>query len=342
MHEATDEKLDRRVAIKELHEHLVDHQGLGKRFKREALAVAAVNHPGIVSIYDAIAEDPDNNVRPALVMEFVDGRSLREFLDDVGRLEANDVVTLGRSLCDSLEAVHQAGLVHRDVTPSNVLLCRNGQVKLADFGIAKAFDSTELTAAGSLVGTARYLAPEQLTDGVIDSRSDLYALGLVLFEAATGRRPFEGTTDAAAALARLDRNPPSPYDLDPAIGRTLSDAILWALRRDPADRPGRAADLSDALEHRGHDSSDATRTSVPSRVTTSVGVADPGERTDEFPAATLAATAATATRVPDPSGATTVDGSRQRRRRIRMSSVAAGALVGAAFVTTLALTGAIG
>jgi serine/threonine-protein kinase len=340
VYEAVDEKLGRRVAVKELHEHLMEHAVLATRFSREALAVASVNHPGIVSIYDSVAADREQGVRPALVMEFVDGRTLRSFLDEQGALDPIDVITLGRALCDALGSVHAAGLVHRDLTPSNVLLCRTGEVKLADFGIATSGGATDLTATGTFVGTARYLSPEQLADGAVDGRSDLYSLGLVLYEAVTGVRPFEGSHDAAVALARLDRDPTAPHLVIDGIPPRLSDAIMWALQRDRADRPGRAVALAEALTAASRSSPAAAGSPG------SLGVAR--DVTDEMPRPTAPRAAPpTPTVAPSPTPLTTEppdsgDAAVSSRRQVRGSTVVAVSIVVAAVTTVLALVGIIG
>ncbi len=333
VYEAVDERLGRRVAVKELHEHLVGHDVLSARFGREALAIASVNHPAIVSIYDSVAGDRDEGIRPALVMEYVDGRTLRDFLDENGALESSDVVTLGTALCDALGAVHAAGLVHRDLTPSNVLLCRNGEVKLADFGIAKTDEATDLTATGALIGTARYLSPEQLTDRPVDRRSDLYALGLVLYEAATGQRPFHGSLDAAVALARLENDPASPSAVDHSVPMALSTTIMWALNRDPAERPDSAADLSHAL-----------LAAEDAEIASTRGAATVVDTTAEMPMVTTTSPTVSPSLnggVPAPSPAQPAEETAPRRRSMRISTLVVVALAASALATALALVGII-
>jgi serine/threonine-protein kinase len=181
-------------------------------------------------VYDTCSDDGHE----AIVMELLDGVTLRQHLDDNGPLDADTTVRIALRLLDALEAAHRAGLVHRDVKPSNILLCRDGRVKIADFGIAKSDDHTELTQDGTLVGTASYLAPEQLLGGSVDARADLYSLGIVLYECLTGRVPFDGDTGAAVALPRV------------------AAAVMRALARDPADRFDTAGDLRAALLDTGH------------------------------------------------------------------------------------------
>jgi serine/threonine-protein kinase len=241
--EATDEILGRRVAVKVLHPHLADDEQFVRRFRQEAIAAARLSHPGIVGIYDTCSD----GAHEAIVMELLDARTLRQVLDERGTLDVESVQRIGFRLLDALEAAHAAGLVHRDIKPSNILLCTDGRVKVADFGIAKADDHTELTTQGTLLGTASYLAPEQLTQGSVDGRADLYALGIVLYECLTGRVPFDGDSGAAVALARLHTDPLDPRLLRADIPAGLAEAIQRALRRDPAARFVDAAAFRAAL-----------------------------------------------------------------------------------------------
>lgn len=241
--EATDEVLGRQVAVKVLHPHLSTDMALVGRFRQEAVAAARLSHPGIVGVFDTCSDDGHE----AIVMELLDACTLRQHLDEHGTLDADTSVRIALRLLDALEAAHRAGLVHRDVKPSNILLCRDGRVMIADFGIAKAEDQTELTQEGTLVGTASYLAPEQLLGGDVDGRADLYALGIVLYECLTGRLPFRGDTGAATALARLHSNPVDPRRLRADIPARIAAPVMRALSREPDDRFDSAADLRAAL-----------------------------------------------------------------------------------------------
>ena len=241
--ESTDEVLGRRVAVKVLHPHLSSDAALVARFRQEAVAAARLNHPGIVGVYDTCSD----GVHEAIVMELLDASTLRQHLDEHGTLDAETSVRISLRLLDALEAAHRAGLVHRDVKPSNILLCRDGRVMIADFGIAKAEDQTELTQEGTLVGTASYLAPEQLLGGEVDARADLYALGIVLYECLTARLPFRGDTGAATALARLHTDPVDPRRLRTDIPARIATPLMRVLARDPDDRFDSAADLRAAL-----------------------------------------------------------------------------------------------
>jgi serine/threonine-protein kinase len=241
--EATDLVLGRQVAVKVLHPHLSVDDALVTRFRQEAVAAARLSHPGIVGVYDTCSDGSNE----AIVMELLDASTLRQHLDEHGALDAETTVRIALRLLDALEAAHRAGLVHRDVKPSNILLCRDGRVKIADFGIAKAEDQTELTQEGTLVGTATYLAPEQLLGGDVDGRTDLYSLGIVLYECLTGHVPFRGETGAAVALARLHSDPVDPRRFRADVPTRVSDPIMRVLQRRPEDRFDSAADLRAAL-----------------------------------------------------------------------------------------------
>ncbi|MHB1140024.1 MAG: protein kinase domain-containing protein, partial [Microthrixaceae bacterium] len=245
--EATDLVLGRRVAVKVLHPHLAGDHAFVARFRAEAVAAARLSHPNIVGVYDTCSD----GVHEAIVMELLDASTLRRYLDEHHTVDADTTVRIGLRLLDALEAAHRAGLVHRDVKPSNILLCADGRVKIADFGIAKADDQTELTQEGSLVGTATYLAPEQLLGNDVDGRADLYSLGIVLYECLTGRVPFTGDTGAAVALARLHSDPVDPRRLRADVPPRVAEAVLRSLQREPDDRYDSAADLRAALMDTG-------------------------------------------------------------------------------------------
>lgn len=251
--EATDDILARRVAVKILHPHLARDESFVRRFRAEAIAAARLAHPSIVSVYDTLAEDGVN----AIVMELVSGTTMRADLDQHGPLALNAVLAIGTQVADALGAAHAAGLVHRDVKPANILLSGDGRVLVADFGIAKAAEGADLTSDGGMVGTAKYLAPEQIEGGPIDGRTDLYALGVVLYEALTGSPPFAADTDAGTALARLHRDPTPVRTLRPDIPTGVADVVARAMARRPEDRFPDAAALRRALLAAGADPAQA-------------------------------------------------------------------------------------
>ena len=243
--EARDTALSRQVAVKLLKPQLAHDPVVGERFRREAVAAAKLNHPNVVAVHDTI----DDGGRQAVVMQFVKGRSLRQVLDETRRLTPELTSHVGICVAAALDAAHRAGLVHRDVKPANILLTPDGRVLLADFGIAKAIGGGEhdLTSENIMMGTAKYLSPEQVRGHPLDGRSDLYALGLVLYECLAAQVPFLGDTDAATALARLQRDPTDLARLRPTLPRELVDTIHQLLAREPADRPANGAAVQRVL-----------------------------------------------------------------------------------------------
>ncbi|MEY2431617.1 MAG: eukaryotic-like serine/threonine-protein kinase [Acidimicrobiaceae bacterium] len=249
--EATDEVLARRVAVKLLHPHLAADESFIARFRREAVAAARLSHPSIVSIYDTCAEDGYE----AIVMELVDGSTLRELLDERKWLEPGQAVAIIAEVADALETAHQGGVVHRDVKPANILLSTDGRVLVADFGIAKA--GSDLTTTNTTLGTAKYLAPEQVEGKTVDARADVYALGVVLYETLCGRPPFAADTEAATALARLHQDPMRPRNIRAGVPKPLEDVVLRAMARDPDQRYPSAAAFRAALVATGRGSAPA-------------------------------------------------------------------------------------
>jgi serine/threonine-protein kinase len=238
---AEDTLLARRVAVKTLHPELAVDDALRERFRIEAISAASVSHPGIVSTYDT----GDDDGVAFIVMELVDGPTVRKLLDDRGRLPAADAVRIARGVALALDQAHRGGIVHRDIKPANVLVPADGPVKVTDFGIAKADTAGDLTNTGTIIGTARYLAPEQVRGDTADARSDVYAVGLMLHEMLAGALPFHGDTEMASALARLAVAPdPLPADVAPG----LAPIVGRCLALEPADRYQSAHALADALD----------------------------------------------------------------------------------------------
>lgn len=238
VHAAIDLVLGREVAVKLYHP--VDNRNGFYRFGAEARLLASLSHPGLVTLYDVCLEDDE----PYLVMQLVRGTTLREVIDDDGPMDPTEVARLGARLADVLAHIHARDIVHRDLKPSNVLIDRSGTCFLADFGIARALGAAHLTASGEFVGTAAYLAPEQVTDVDTGPAVDVYALGLMLLECLTGETEYTGTT-VETALARLSRRPRVPVDL-PLAWRAALTAMT---AQDPADRPDatRCAQLLTAI-----------------------------------------------------------------------------------------------
>jgi serine/threonine-protein kinase len=243
--EADDPLLARRVAVKTLDPSLGTDETVRARFRREAITAAAVTHPNIVSTYDTGEDDGIAYI----VMELIHGDTLRQLIDRDGALPVTRATDIAYQVADALAVAHARGLVHRDVKPGNVLVQPDGRVKVTDFGIAKAADSggDELTRTGMVVGTARYLAPEQVDGREIDERVDVYSLGLVLYEMLCGRAPFEADTDIATAVARLTAPPPPITHECPSAPVGLEHVIDRALARDPAERWPSALAFRDAV-----------------------------------------------------------------------------------------------
>lgn len=242
--EANDPLLARQVAVKTLDPVLANDESIRTRFRREAVAAAAVTHPNIVATYDTGEDDGVAYI----VMELVQGATLRAILDANGAMTAPQAAQIGHQVADALSVAHARGLVHRDVKPGNVLVQPDGRVKVTDFGIVKAAGTgDELTKSGTVIGTARYLAPEQVDGRDVDDRSDVYALGLVLYEMLCGKAPFAADTDIATAVARLTTPAPSVVACRPDLDPELARVVERALAREPGDRWPSAAALRDAL-----------------------------------------------------------------------------------------------
>jgi len=237
---AHDAELGREVAVKLLDEGLAADPSFRARFAREARIAAGLSHPNIVTVFDVGEVDG----RPFIVMELVPGRTLEERLRRDGAVPANDVVAIARQVCAGLEHAHANGLVHRDLKPGNLIERDDGTVKIADFGIARAVEGTELTEAGTVVGTAAYLAPEQAEAGTVTPATDLFALGAVLYELLTGRQPWKVESLAQLAGRREVTPPELPADTPPG----LRAAIERSLRPDAEDRPSSAAEFARLLD----------------------------------------------------------------------------------------------
>ncbi len=241
--QADDQVLGRAVAIKVLHPHLAADPGFVARFRAEAKAAARLGHQAIVAIYDTASE----HGLEAIVMELIDGVTLRQYLDDHGPLSLDDAADLTTQVADALDAAHGARIVHRDIKPGNIMLCPDRRVKVTDFGISKALEGDDHTTHGTMLGTAKYLAPEQVEGTPVDQRADIYSLGVVLYEVLTGHPPFDEGHPSATALARLRTDPLPPRAINPAIPPRVDQVVMRALARDRAQRFPTARAMRDAL-----------------------------------------------------------------------------------------------
>src|SRR5580658_4538760 len=255
VHLAFDMRLERRVAVKLLAEHLADDPTFVSRFQREAQAAARLVHPNIVQIFDSGLDERSG--RHFIVMEYIEGQSCAEILRDDGWVEVDEAVSIIEQACEGLDYAHRHGVVHRDVKPGNLLRAREGQVKLADFGIAKATEQSSITQVGSVLGTAAYLAPEQARGEEAGPSADLYALGVVTYQLISGRLPYEASSLTELALKQQQEEPATLDTLVAAVGPELASAVAIALALDPRDR------YKTALEMR-HGLSDGARGIVPS------------------------------------------------------------------------------
>ena len=239
---ATDLRLERRVAVKVMHSHLADDSAFTSRFIQEARSAARLAHPNVVSVFD---QGQDSDIA-YLIMEYLPGITLRDLLKDYGKLTAEQTVDIMDSVLKGLAAAHESGIIHRDLKPENVLLADDGRIKIGDFGLARA--TTAHTASGqALLGTIAYLSPELLTRGTADARSDIYALGIMMYEMLTGEQPFTGDQPMQVAYQHAHNDVPRPSILNPNVPPELDELVVWATQRTPTERPASASTLLDAL-----------------------------------------------------------------------------------------------
>jgi serine/threonine-protein kinase len=240
---ARDEVLARIVAVKLLHDHLAADAAFRERFRREAIAAAKLTHPNVIGLYDTGRDDD----RVYLVMEFLEGTTLKQVIARDGHLSIGQTATIGERVARALHYAHERGLVHRDVKPANILIGDDGAVKVADFGIAKAEEADDLTKTGMVLGTAAYVAPEQILAQPLSGKADQYALGCVLYEALSGRQPFKGDSAVATAALRLEREPTPLRTVRTDVPHSLDEIVMRAMARRPEDRFPSAGHLADAL-----------------------------------------------------------------------------------------------
>ncbi|GAA1989217.1 hypothetical protein GCM10009817_33780 [Terrabacter lapilli] len=285
VHLATDERLGRRVAVKVLAPVYADSPDFVERFRREALTAAALSHPNIAQVYDYGVDGSSHFI----VMEHVEGSDLARLLRERGRLTPADAVRVAEQVCAALAAAHRAGVVHRDIKPGNVMVRPDGTVKVTDFGIAQALGQASLTETGTVMGTAAYVSPEQARGQASTPASDLYSLGILLFQMLTGAVPFEGPTPVAIAMRHLDEPVPLPSSRVADLPANLDEVVTRATAKSPADRYPDADAMAAALRGRERLAEEATR-ALPLAEATQL--LDPAE--DDHAAATGRAGAAAA------------------------------------------------
>ena len=228
---ATDQRLDRLVAVKIMHGHLADDSQFKERFIQEARSAARLAHPNVVNVFDQ-GQDADSAY---LVMEYLPGITLRELLQEYGALTSEQTMDIAQAVLAGLAAAHKAGIVHRDLKPENVLLADDGRIKIGDFGLARAASANTATGK-ALLGTIAYLSPELVTRGIADTRSDIYAVGIMMFEMLTGEQPYKGEQPMQIAYQHANDTVPAPSSFNARVPAEWDEIVLWATSRDPQDR----------------------------------------------------------------------------------------------------------
>ncbi|MCV7133854.1 Stk1 family PASTA domain-containing Ser/Thr kinase [Mycobacterium hodleri] len=245
VHLARDLRLDRDVAVKVLHADLADDASVGARFRREAQKTAGLNHRGIAAVYDTGVGETATGSPLYIVMEYVDGPTLRDVVRDRGAMTPRRAVSVIADVCEALEFSHRHGVIHRDVKPANIMLTKDGAVKVVDFGIARALADGDggITRTGAVMGTAHYLSPEQARGGPVDARSDVYSVGCVLYEMATGQAPFSGDSPVAIVYQHVHQDPGAPSRRNGDLTPAFDAVVAKAMAKDPDERYQSAADM---------------------------------------------------------------------------------------------------
>lgn len=249
VYKAKDHLLSRFVAVKILKPELTEDEEFINRFKKESLSSASLSHPNIVNIYDVGMEDGIYYI----VMEFVNGKTLKQIIKEKAPMPYMDVINISRQICQALEHAHSNNIVHRDVKPQNILITQDGIVKVTDFGIARASSSSTLTNTGSVIGSAYYISPEQARGGYTDGKADIYSLGTVMYEMVTGHVPFQGESPVVVALKHIQEEVIKPSEINPDIPAALEDIILKALEKNSGSRYESAAAMIRDLDRASAD-----------------------------------------------------------------------------------------
>lgn len=249
VYKAKDHLLNRFVAVKILKPELTEDEEFINKFKKESLSSASLSHPNIVNIYDVGVEDGIYYI----VMEFVKGKTLKQVIKEKAPMLYSEVISISRQICLALEHAHNNNIVHRDVKPQNILITQDGIVKVTDFGIARASSSSTLTNTGSVIGSAYYISPEQARGGYTDGKADIYSLGTVMYEMATGRVPFQGESPVVVALKHIQEEVVKPSEINPDVPAALEDIILKALEKNSSSRYETAAAMIKDLDRASAD-----------------------------------------------------------------------------------------
>ncbi|MFC7957311.1 Stk1 family PASTA domain-containing Ser/Thr kinase [Rhodococcoides kroppenstedtii] len=325
VHLARDGRLDRDVAIKVLRQDLARDPTFYLRFRREAQNAAALNHPAIVAVYDTGEAETETGPLPYIVMEYVDGETLRDIVRSEGPMAPKRAMEVIADVCAALDFSHRNGIVHRDVKPANVMINRAGAVKVMDFGIARAIadSSSPMTQTAAVIGTAQYLSPEQARGEQVDARSDVYSLGCVLFEILTGEPPFTGDSPVAVAYQHVREDPRLPSSVNTEVPGALDSIILKAMSKNPANRYQSAADMrSDLVRVLGGQRPSAPVVMSDEDRTTIFGGSDTGRAPDRGPTDAPPPRATGRHAEPEP------DDGRRSRVKVVLAAVAAIVVVG--------------
>ncbi|MGY5883087.1 Stk1 family PASTA domain-containing Ser/Thr kinase [Modestobacter lacusdianchii] len=285
VHRGRDLRLGREVAVKVLRQDLARDPSSQVRFRREAQAAASLNHPAIVAVYDTGEDRTPAGATPYIVMEYVEGETLRDVLRSEGRLSPERAMSLTADICAALDFSHRNGIVHRDVKPGNVMITPQGTVKVMDFGIARAVSDSAatMTSTAAVIGTAQYLSPEQARGEGVDARSDVYSAGCLLYELVTGTPPFTGDSPVAVAYQHVREDPRTPSSINPAIPPELDAILLKAMSKNPANRYQSAADMrADLLRAVAGQRVEATPVMSDAEKTTIIGATPGGYAGDEW------------------------------------------------------------
>ncbi|MDD2261595.1 MAG: protein kinase, partial [Clostridia bacterium] len=257
VYKAKDKALNRTVAVKTLKDEYAQDKDFIKRFKDEALSVAKLSHENIVNVYDV---GYDNNLN-YIVMECVEGTTLSSYMESIGPLDIKESIDISLQIFAALEHAHTNGIIHRDIKPQNILISKNGKIKVTDFGIAKAINAQTLTTDNKTFGSVHYISPEQAKGGFLNSSTDLYSTGIVMYEMLTGKVPFDADTPIAIVMKHLQDDPVPPMELREDIPEELNRIILKSIHKKPSDRYETAADVMidlKNLENMGNGRTDLT------------------------------------------------------------------------------------
>lgn len=248
VYEAEDIVLKRRVAVKILKEQFIEDEEFVTKFENEALAAASLNHPNIVNVYDVGSEKIGDRMIHYIVMELIEGATLKDAIRAHGKMTSAAIAKTGKQIAYALQRAHDRDLVHRDVKPANILITKGGDIKVTDFGIARITSSSTVTFTNNILGTVHYISPEQAKGQIVDGKSDIYSLGVVLYEMATGSVPFDADSSVAIAMKHIQEPPEPPIERNPALHPGLNQIIMTCLEKDPNDRFESAYALAQALE----------------------------------------------------------------------------------------------